>query len=240
VCTISRWVTSPGFCVQRIHRFALFRSDRSLRHRGSKSDFARKALEPQSRFPGSYRAFVLAHFAEIFGREIQAATLADLLEILLKAELSASAAAPVGTANFGCAGANRHVNRPPTAGASMKKELTRQQYLDLYYFMRLNRGVEDTMVKLFRQNKIVGGLYSSLGQEGISVGSAYASREKRLARAHDPQHRRSARQGRAAARRLHAAHGQVRFAHQGQRRQPAISATSTICTSSRPFPCSAT
>src|SRR2546429_839159 len=31
---------------------------------------------------------------------------------------------------------------------------------------------EDTMVKLFRQNKIVGGLYSSLGQEAVSVGTA--------------------------------------------------------------------
>src|ERR1700741_2820099 len=54
------------------------------------------------------------------------------------------------------------------------KELTRDQYLDLYYYMRLNRAVEDTMVKLFRQNKILGGLYSSLGQEAISVGTAYA------------------------------------------------------------------
>jgi len=60
----------------------------------------------------------------------------------------------------------------------MKKELTRQQYVDLYYYMRLNRAVEDTMVKLFRQNKIVGGLYSSLGQEAISVGSAYALETK--------------------------------------------------------------
>ncbi len=57
-------------------------------------------------------------------------------------------------------------------------KLTRQQYLDLYYYMRLNREVEDTMTKLFRQNKIVGGLYSSLGQEGISVGSAYALERK--------------------------------------------------------------
>jgi len=40
--------------------------------------------------------------------------------------------------------------------------------------MRLNREVEETMTRLFRQNKIVGGLYSSLGQEAISVGSAYA------------------------------------------------------------------
>src|SRR5215470_9158327 len=61
---------------------------------------------------------------------------------------------------------------------SMPRELTRQQYLDLYYYMRLNRAVEDTMVKLFRQNKIVGGLYSSLGQEAISVGTCYAP-EKR-------------------------------------------------------------
>jgi len=60
----------------------------------------------------------------------------------------------------------------------MKKELTKQQYLDLYYYMRLNRAVEDTMVKLFRQNKIVGGLYSSLGQEAVSVGTAYALEKK--------------------------------------------------------------
>src|SRR5271154_1293243 len=52
--------------------------------------------------------------------------------------------------------------------------LTRDTHLGLYYYMRLNRAVEDQMVKLFRQNKIVGGLYSSLGQEGISVGTAYA------------------------------------------------------------------
>jgi TPP-dependent pyruvate/acetoin dehydrogenase alpha subunit len=60
----------------------------------------------------------------------------------------------------------------------MKKEFTRQQYLDLYYYMRLNRAVEEMMVKLFRQNKIVGGLYSSLGQEAISVGTAYALEKK--------------------------------------------------------------
>ena len=60
----------------------------------------------------------------------------------------------------------------------MARELTRQQYLDLYYYMRLNRAVEETMVKLFRQNKIVGGLYSSLGQEAISVGTCYALEKK--------------------------------------------------------------
>jgi len=56
----------------------------------------------------------------------------------------------------------------------MKFPLTREQQLELYYFMKLNRQLEEQMVKLFRQNKIVGGLYSSLGQEAISVGSAFA------------------------------------------------------------------
>jgi len=66
----------------------------------------------------------------------------------------------------------------PATATAVKTKLSRQQYLDLYYFMRLNREVEDTMTRLFRQNKIVGGLYSSLGQEAISVGSAYALQKK--------------------------------------------------------------
>ena len=53
-------------------------------------------------------------------------------------------------------------------------EVTREQKLDLYRFMVLNRKVEDAMTNLFRQNKIVGGLYSSMGQEAIPVGSVYA------------------------------------------------------------------
>jgi len=56
----------------------------------------------------------------------------------------------------------------------MASALTREQHLDLYYYMRLNRELEAQMARLFRQNKILGGLYSSLGQEAISVGTAYA------------------------------------------------------------------
>jgi TPP-dependent pyruvate/acetoin dehydrogenase alpha subunit len=66
----------------------------------------------------------------------------------------------------------------PATQTAAKLKLSRQQYLDLYYFMRLNREVEDAMTRLFRQNKIVGGLYSSLGQEAVSVGSAYALEKK--------------------------------------------------------------
>jgi TPP-dependent pyruvate/acetoin dehydrogenase alpha subunit len=56
----------------------------------------------------------------------------------------------------------------------MSLRLTKQQYLDLYYFMVLNREVEETLERLFGQNKIFSSLYPSLGQEAISVGTAYA------------------------------------------------------------------
>ena len=46
----------------------------------------------------------------------------------------------------------------------MNTTVTREQHLELYYYMQLNRQLEERMVRLFRQNKIVGGLYSSLGQ----------------------------------------------------------------------------
>ncbi len=54
------------------------------------------------------------------------------------------------------------------------RNLTRSQYHDLYYYLRLNRRVDEQLVNLYRQGKVVGGVYSSLGQEAISVGTAYA------------------------------------------------------------------
>ncbi len=56
-------------------------------------------------------------------------------------------------------------------------DLTRDQKLELYRFMRLNRVVEERLVNLYRQGKVVGGLYRSLGQEATSVGTAYALRK---------------------------------------------------------------
>jgi TPP-dependent pyruvate/acetoin dehydrogenase alpha subunit len=53
-------------------------------------------------------------------------------------------------------------------------KLTRSQHHDLYYFLRLNRRVDEQLTNLYRQGKVVGGVYSSLGQEAISVGTAYA------------------------------------------------------------------
>ena len=52
--------------------------------------------------------------------------------------------------------------------------LTRAQLHDLYYHLRLNRRVDEQLTNLYRQGKVVGGVYSSLGQEAISVGTASA------------------------------------------------------------------
>src|SRR5262245_55869545 len=52
--------------------------------------------------------------------------------------------------------------------------LGREQQLELYRYLKLNRMTEDRLGNLYRQGKVVGGLYSSRGQEAVSVGSAYA------------------------------------------------------------------
>lgn len=53
-------------------------------------------------------------------------------------------------------------------------DLTREQKIEIYRFMRLNRDLEERLVHLYRQGKVLGGLYRSLGQEATSVASAYA------------------------------------------------------------------
>ena len=53
-------------------------------------------------------------------------------------------------------------------------QLDKRQQLDLLFFMRLTRSLEDRLDNLYKQGKIVGGLFRSLGQEATAVGSAYA------------------------------------------------------------------
>jgi len=52
--------------------------------------------------------------------------------------------------------------------------LSRENLLEIDYFLRLTRTLEERIVALFRQAKVIGGLYRSLGQEGESVAAAYA------------------------------------------------------------------
>ncbi len=58
--------------------------------------------------------------------------------------------------------------KPPRA------QLSRPQLVELFHYMKLNRMLEERLTNLYRQSKVVGGLYRSLGQEATSVGAAYA------------------------------------------------------------------
>jgi len=52
--------------------------------------------------------------------------------------------------------------------------LKHEQMLELYRYLKLTRLVEERLVNLYRQTKVVGGVFRSLGQEATAVGTAYA------------------------------------------------------------------
>ena len=55
-----------------------------------------------------------------------------------------------------------------------KTSLDEAKQRELLRWLLLTRRLEERLVNLYRQGKVVGGLYRSLGQEGTAVGSAYA------------------------------------------------------------------
>jgi TPP-dependent pyruvate/acetoin dehydrogenase alpha subunit len=54
------------------------------------------------------------------------------------------------------------------------KYLTREQCVEIYRYMLLNRVMETALENLYKQGQVVGGVYFGLGQEGCSCASAYA------------------------------------------------------------------
>ncbi len=63
---------------------------------------------------------------------------------------------------------------PPRLAQPHADRLTREQRLALYRHMRMTRTLEERLVALYRQTKVVGGLFRSLGQEADAVGTAFA------------------------------------------------------------------
>lgn len=55
--------------------------------------------------------------------------------------------------------------------------LSREDLHALYYYMHLTRSVEDRVRALYLQGTLQGAVYTSTGQEGTAVGSAYALRD---------------------------------------------------------------
>src|SRR5215471_13745080 len=69
--------------------------------------------------------------------------------------------------------------KPPDGEARScisETSLTHDQMLELYRYLKLTRLVEERIVNLYRQTKVVGCVYRSLGQEATAVGFAYALR----------------------------------------------------------------
>jgi hypothetical protein len=54
------------------------------------------------------------------------------------------------------------------------KYLSRQQVIEIYRWMLLNRRMETALENLYKQGQVVGGVYFGLGQEACSCASAYA------------------------------------------------------------------
>jgi pyruvate dehydrogenase E1 component alpha subunit/2-oxoisovalerate dehydrogenase E1 component alpha subunit len=72
--------------------------------------------------------------------------------------------------------APRKVGEGQQLSCTKETSLTPEQMLELYRYLKLTRLVEERIVNLYRQTKVVGGVYRSLGQEATAVGSAYALR----------------------------------------------------------------
>ena len=64
------------------------------------------------------------------------------------------------------------------AGDDGTAGLDRESLHEVYYWLQLTRQVEQALTNLYRQNKVIGGLYRSLGQEAGAVGTAFALRRR--------------------------------------------------------------
>ncbi|HEX6466187.1 MAG TPA: thiamine pyrophosphate-dependent dehydrogenase E1 component subunit alpha [Terriglobales bacterium] len=62
----------------------------------------------------------------------------------------------------------------PAPALRESKYLTREKSIELYRWMWLNRKMEQALEILFKQQKVIGGVYLGLGQEGCSCASALA------------------------------------------------------------------
>src|SRR5450631_4522510 len=58
------------------------------------------------------------------------------------------------------------------------KYLNKKQCIEIYRWMLLNRKMEAALENLYKQGKVVGGVYFGLGQEACSCASAYALRKE--------------------------------------------------------------
>jgi pyruvate dehydrogenase E1 component alpha subunit/2-oxoisovalerate dehydrogenase E1 component alpha subunit len=84
-----------------------------------------------------------------------------------------------GSKDAGGNGGNGVTSSPSTTAdgeliCTTETTLGGEQLLELYRYLLLTRLVEERLVNLYRQTKVVGGVFRSLGQEATAVGTCYA------------------------------------------------------------------
>lgn len=64
--------------------------------------------------------------------------------------------------------------KAPVPPLRPSKYLSKEQSIEILRYMIVNRQMEAALESMYKQSKVIGGLYLSLGQEATSVASAYA------------------------------------------------------------------
>jgi len=104
------------------------------------------------KLPSSERKYRIEdHRLECFDCSIETVTNGDTVEYKIHGDLSAPS--------------------PPIVDS---KYLKKEQCIEIYRWMLLNRRMETALENLYKQGKVVGGVYFGLGQEACSCASAYA------------------------------------------------------------------
>src|SRR4051812_1750335 len=91
-------------------------------------------------------------------------------ETQAKSKKAGAQRAPSGNSREGARGKDAAEKLTCTNDTTLKPEAM----LELYRYLKLTRLVEERLVNLYRQTKVVGGVFRSLGQEATAVGTAYA------------------------------------------------------------------
>lgn len=66
------------------------------------------------------------------------------------------------------------VRKTKLLSCTKKTSLKKEQFLELYRFVKMTRMFDEITVRLKRQSKLTGGVFTSLGQEATAVGTAFA------------------------------------------------------------------
>jgi pyruvate dehydrogenase E1 component alpha subunit/2-oxoisovalerate dehydrogenase E1 component alpha subunit len=119
---------------------------------GRSSSNHRRPPRPTERKPSSERTYtILDYRLEKPSFELRQVREGDSLRYEVRGDLSA-----------------------PVPPISDSEYLSKPQCLEIYRWMLLNRKMETALENLYKQGKVVGGVYFGLGQEGCSCASAYA------------------------------------------------------------------